>query len=209
MLSIKTITPQIILVKAPTQVQLGATFLRFQEYYESPEFKDTIFTEGQFRKWYSEKYGANTYEIDWTGFNIPGSVFDPFIKGLFNPLSDAEKELVDLFRYRTDKFYVIGAQDGNPETLEHEICHGLYYTNREYALEVNRVISDHRSTLNDSLDPVYNYIASLMYHPSVHDDEVHAWVSANSEDLKKLGVTVPDIVVEQLQAIREKYFTED
>ena len=66
-LHIKKITDKIILVSADSQEELNRTFLRFQEHYESPEWKGKIFTDGQFRAWYSEKYGANTYERDWSG----------------------------------------------------------------------------------------------------------------------------------------------
>lgn len=202
MLTLKALNSQIILVKATEQAELGQAFLRFQEHYESPEFKDKIFTEGQFRQWYSEKYGANTYERDWTGFNIPGSIFDPFVKGLFDPLTQAEQELVKLFRYRADKFYVIGAQDSSPETLEHEICHGLFYTNDSYRDGVKIILGNNP----EAIKPVYEYIASLMYHPSVHEDEVHAWLSANSEELDKEGVKVDEKVVKQLQYQRKYHY---
>ena len=52
--------------------------MRFQEHYESPEFTGTVFTVGAFRKWYAETYGAFTYASDWSGFNIPGTVLEPF-----------------------------------------------------------------------------------------------------------------------------------
>ena len=117
---------------ADSQEELGRTFIRFQEYYESPnpEFKGKIFTLGMVRQWYSIKYGADTYHHDWTGFNFPSKVLIPFKQGLFDPLTTEETELLNLFKYRNDHFYIMGAQ--NVETLRHELSHALYDSNIKY-----------------------------------------------------------------------------
>ena len=43
----KTIAPNIYWLDFDSQYQLAEAFLRFQEHYESPEFKDKVFTYGQ------------------------------------------------------------------------------------------------------------------------------------------------------------------
>lgn len=64
----------------------AATFLRFQEHYESPEFRGKIFTLEEYQRWYiahsprGQTTGAFTYEEDWTGFNIPSEILDPFYR---------------------------------------------------------------------------------------------------------------------------------
>ena len=100
-------------VWADSQEELGLTFMCFQEYYEStnPAFKNNIFTLGQLKRWYSETYGANNYQTTWVGFNFPSKVLIPFKEGLFDPLITEEKRLLDLFKYRSDDFYIIGAQN--------------------------------------------------------------------------------------------------
>ncbi|MEB3209634.1 MAG: hypothetical protein VKK63_12075, partial [Synechococcus sp.] len=75
-------------ISADSQEELGNTFIRFQEHYESPKFKEQIFTVGQVRSWYSSTYGANTYEKDWSGYNFPSTVLKPFRDGLFDPLTN-------------------------------------------------------------------------------------------------------------------------
>lgn len=53
-----------------TQEQLASTFLRFQEHYESPEFRGKIFTLDEYKEWYmtnspnSIKKGIFTYYED-------------------------------------------------------------------------------------------------------------------------------------------------
>jgi hypothetical protein len=71
MLHVEVLTSKIVLLKARSQQELGRTFLRFQEHYESPEWKGKVFTIGQIRAWYAETYGADTYERDQhTGWEL-------------------------------------------------------------------------------------------------------------------------------------------
>lgn len=191
MLKTRKISDRIVLVSADSQVELCRTFMRFQEHYENPEFKGKTFTEGQLRAWYASNSdsGASTYEHDVFGFNIPSFVLDPFIKGLFDPLTPLEAELVSLFRYRQDNFYLIGAQEDGIDqafnALEHEICHGLYFTEPAYRKACLAIVDKHRS----ELDPVLEYLKKKLYHPDVFDDECHAFISADLDWLKeKRGV---------------------
>ena len=50
--------------------RMARTLMRFQEFYESREFKDTYFTREEFEAWYQKTRGR-TYEDDWAeGFKI-------------------------------------------------------------------------------------------------------------------------------------------
>lgn len=55
--------------------EMAYTFLRFQEYYESPEFQGEIFTIKQYRRWYvgQSKTKNFSYYKDWGGFNMTPS----------------------------------------------------------------------------------------------------------------------------------------
>ena len=61
-----------------TQYDLCMSFLRVQEFYESPEFKGRYFTLEEFMDWWSFSQskikGSFDYPIRWSGFNIPGEV---------------------------------------------------------------------------------------------------------------------------------------
>ena len=74
MLKIKKQKHNAVLISADSQEELADSFMRFQEFYENPYWADKIFTVGQVKKWYSEKYGADTYRFDWHGFNFPSCV---------------------------------------------------------------------------------------------------------------------------------------
>src|ERR1019366_973309 len=73
--TIKEIKSNIFLVKFKLQYDLCLTFLRYQEFYESPNkrFRNHSFTIIDFMSWYSSAFGNGifTYPNDWNGFNFP------------------------------------------------------------------------------------------------------------------------------------------
>lgn len=188
-------------VKADSQDELGLTFMRFQEYYESSNssFKNNIFTLGQLRKWYSETYGSNSYHISWVGFNFPSRVLIPFKEGLFDPLTTEEKNLLELLRYRADDFYVIGSQDQN--VLRHELSHALYASDIKYRKEIDKFLSMNKHKLKQ----VYRYILKKGYCKDVLNDELQAYITDN-DDNELINITCPTII-SGINKIYNKYNT--
>lgn len=176
-------------VWADSQDELGLTFMRFQEYYESanPNFRGKIFTQGQLKRWYSEEYGSNSYHSHWVGFNFPSSVLTPFKEGLFDPLTIEEQRLVDLFKYRSDNFYIIGAQ--SKATLRHELSHALYTTNPKYKDEINKFFIKHKHKLKNTI----KYIKDKGYCDEVLFDEIQAYITDN-DDNELINITCPSIL---------------
>ena len=172
---------------------------RFQEYYESPnpEFKGKIFTLGMVRQWYSIKYGADTYHHDWTGFNFPSKVLIPFKQGLFDPLTTEETELLNLFKYRNDHFYIMGAQ--NVETLSHELSHALYDSNIKYKTEINKYINKNKK----QLEKAKKYILEKGYDQEVINDELQAYIT-DKDDQGIIHLINPKII-SGINFIYEKY----
>lgn len=141
---------KIHLLTFDSQQNIASTFCRFQEHYESPNFREKIFSLEEFQKWYIQnspngrKTGDFTYYSDWNGFNIPSSTLQPFYDGRFNPLSDAEKRILDMFENETGVFYIIGIHKGTEkidQLLRHETAHGLFYTNDDYRTQVLSLLS--------------------------------------------------------------------
>lgn len=176
-------------VWADSQDELGLTFMRFQEYYESanPDFRGKIFTQGQLRKWYSETYGSNSYHTHWVGFNFPSKVLNPFKEGLFDPLTTEEQKLLDLFRYRSDDFYIIGAQ--NNSTLRHELAHALYASNPKYKLEIDNFLKKNQKKLRNT----NKYILGKGYCKEVLNDEIQAYITDN-DDNELINTTCSSII---------------
>lgn len=201
-MKLEQITQHIILLLFETAEEAAAVFMRFQEHYESPnpDFKGGVFTIGQYHDWYSQDNGAATYCKDWGGFNIPGYILKPFVQGLFDPLTKDEQKIVDLFKYRTDKFYLIGAgENSGKDTVDHEVCHGMYYTCDEYREEVQQVLDEY------DLSELESYLLSNGYCQEVLMDEVHAYISASRDYLEENEFEIDDDLHKRLRQLKKKY----
>ena len=188
-----------VLIQTDSNESLAYTFLRFQEHYESPKFKDQIFTIGQLKRWYSETYGADTYTKDWVGFNFPSYVLKPFREGLFDPLTKEEQDLLDLFKYRNDNFYIIGAN--NNTTIRHELAHALYQYSLNYQQEINQICNN--KTYKKHIKKIRQYILNKGYHIDVINDEIQAYVTDNDDAFIKQNL--PQSIIDKINCCYQKY----
>lgn len=196
------ISSNIIQLNYRTPQELCNAFCRFEEHYESPEFKGKIFTLGQYKEWYCDRYGAWSYNSDWSGFNLPSESLQPFFKGLFDPLSEAEQEIVDLFKTKEGKYYVIGTSDkSDPDVLEHEVCHAMFSCFDNYKKDVLTVLNKKTK----SLEKLKKHLLDIGYADSVLLDEVNAYICESSSYLDEKGIDYPKELVPILKDIKNKY----
>lgn len=181
---IKEVRPNVFAVIIKDDYDRAMTFCRVQEFYESPnkKFRGKDFSIWDYMKWYSSEYKRGfSYGVDWSGFNIPYDViekcydlqvmsetpYDDEMYYIFNKISDMKKD---------GKAYIIGADSLDSDTFNHEICHGLYYTNNQYKQLVNEI------TLTI---PTKNYsvfqknLIDMGYTESVVEDEIQAYLTTN------------------------------
>jgi hypothetical protein len=206
-MKLKEIKPNTYVVDFETREELLKSFIRFQEYYESPEFKDKVFTVKEYSEWYMKTEGKETftYYSDWSGCNVPSYVFDFFRSGKMNPLSEQEQNLLDMLP-TSGKFYVIGTFDGGAEgVIEHELCHSLFYSDENYKNESLELLSKYK----DELSEVKSWILNMGYHESVLLDEVQAYVSASTDDLIEKKVNYPKELHNELKTLLSKYDNDD
>jgi len=203
----KKLADRIHLLIFENQQDITSTFLRFQEHYESPEFRGKIFTFDEFQEWYVKNSpkgavsGEFTYYSDWNGFNIPSYILKPFYNGKFNPLSEQERSFLDIFKDEGGTFYIIGVHKESKikdQLLKHEIAHGLFYTNDSYRLEVQQTLSrfDDIKKIKEELS------LKAGYHEEVLEDEVHAYSIDYESNLK---TPIPEKLSEELRKLYEKY----
>jgi hypothetical protein len=152
---------------------LHSMFLRFQEYYESPKFAGTVFTEKEFREWHITEYGE-TYENKWAGFNIPDYIITPFKQGVFNPLSKAEKTLLKICK-PFNRFYIIGSMEADDDTLKHEMAHAAFYLSDTYRHEVTKLVED-----LPNLQDLKRKLVTTGYTEDVLVDEIQAYAITTS-----------------------------
>lgn len=176
------VKPRIFYLDFKKQYDCNMMFLRYQEYYESPnpKFRGKSFNILDFMEWYSQKYGAGafTYAVDWAGFNIPGKVVkEVWEKGIFDrTVYDYEMKMVYercLEKYPDGKFYII-AGVGRGWAMKHEIAHGFFYTQPKYKKEMTKLV---KSLGKRFFKSMCNDLERIGYTPKVYIDECQAYLS--------------------------------
>jgi hypothetical protein len=144
-------------------------FLRFQEHYESPGFKGTIFTWAQYVAWYKKARGSFSYPWDWAGYNFPGHILRPFREGQFDPLTHREKALLLTLEAVGDQDYVIGTHEDFEDSLDHELAHAFWHLDPDYRSAVEAVLQD-----GDYRLQMQALAEGDGYDPAVFMDEIQA-----------------------------------
>ena len=193
---IEEVRPNVFAVIVKDHYHRAMLFCRVQEYYESPnpQFRGKNFNIWDYIEWYSREHGdVFTYTHDWGGFNIPlKTAWDCYekLKGYETPYDVAMDTIIRTIESRTFNekkntrnwnAYIIGAPTTEDETFEHEVCHGLYATNKEYKALVDEITEtiewqDYLKFEGNLLD--------MGYTASVIPDEIQAYLSTNYEYTK-------------------------
>ncbi len=190
--SIEEVRPNVFAVIVKDHYHRAMLFCRVQEYYESPnpQFKGKNFSIWDYIEWYSREHkDVFTYAFDWGGFNIPlKTAWDcyeklkeyesPYDKVMDNIIGTIELKMFNKKSTRNWNGYIIGADSIESDTFEHEICHGLYATNKEYKLLVDEVTET--ISTKDYLT-FKNNLIKMGYNDNVIDDEIQAYLSTNWE----------------------------
>jgi hypothetical protein len=208
--SIEEVRPNVFAVIVKDHYHRAMLFMRVQEFYESPnpDFRGKDFNIWDYIEWYSREHrDVFTYTFDWGGFNIPLKTAwecyegkDKAPKKGYNgvrslpdtwksPYDEVMKDIVwsiesrMFYKKNTRNWnaYIIGADSTESDTFEHEICHGLYATNKEYKQLVDE-ITETIST-KDYLT-FKNNLIKMGYTDGVINDEIQAYLSTNYEYTK-------------------------
>lgn len=176
-MKVKPIYPNLYLYTFPNQYELCSTFIRLQEYYESPykEIRRKYFRLDQYMDLYAKDQEGNkfTYFEDWNGFNVPGHIVDLFMRVFSSDLSKRELTLLNQLPDLCDeKYYVIGTVEGEIDTIKHEVAHGLYYLNKEYKKKMNKLINNMPIPLRKKAE---KSLIELGYCKAVLKDELQAY----------------------------------
>lgn len=195
---IKEVKPNIFAVIIKDRYDRAMTFCRVQEFYESPnpKFRGTNFSIWDYMKWYNEEYGNGfSYASDWSGFNVPLKTAwkcftmliehqTPYDIIMDNIVSEIECLTFSKNGKRNLKAYIIGTDTTDGWLFSHEVCHGLWSTNKEYKRQAKslakEIDSDHYQLFKRNL--LY-----MGYTDKVIDDEIQAYLmyGHDSEDFGK------------------------
>ena len=160
--------------------EMCATFMRIQEFYESPKFRSKFIDLNNFYNYYKKTHNDKfTYLKDWGGFNLPSEVIKDFFKK-HKFLYKKEKQFYKKYKKivkenKNDKFYIVGLTKYSPlSTFKHEITHGIYYLKNDYRKSVNSLLSKYSKSY---FKVIKDYLDNLGYSDKVFFDEVNAYLT--------------------------------
>jgi len=192
-MKIKEIFPKVYLCLFKDAYQLCMSFVRMQEFYESPKYRGKAFTLEEFMEWWSKEYGDGifTYTGEWDGFNVPGKIIWKWMEKIECNFTGPENILLnkledELYKNKQDiqNIYLIGAHEacGKRELKKvicHEFSHALYYLDKQYrksCIELMKV------TDPKIIDAKSKLLLSIGYCKSVINDEIQAYFSTEGTE---------------------------
>ncbi len=212
-MKVKEIYPNLFLFTYPNQYELASTFIRLQEFYESPykQIRNKYFTLEKFMDLYAKDQKKNkfTYFEDWSGYNIPGDIVLKFLELFQNDLTKKERKLLNRFLKTGvhQKFYIIGTIKGDKNTIKHEIAHGLYYLNKDYNKEMSQLIKEMPKSLRSTAE---KYLMNLGYCKAVLKDELQAYFATGLDrGMIYIGYHVIfQYYIQRIKRVFKKYYKE-
>ena len=199
---VKEVKPKIYCVTVDDDYDRAMLFCRYQEFYESPykKFRGKPFTWMQYMRHYKSMWKKRvfTYPEDWSGYNIPSNVMQK-ANHIFCGETEYDDIMNDIYFYcaidsqnknnntRCD-WYLIGASSKDLKTMDHEIAHGLYFTNKDYRKNANKLISEIKPKDYEKSKKILikmGYVGDK----KIIDDEIQAFMSTglyNGLDIKQL-----------------------
>lgn len=194
-MNISLVLPKIYLLEFEKHSELLSSFIRFSAYYESSQFKNTIFTLKEVKK------ATPTFKYI-SGFNIDDSALEPFYSNKFKNITKNEKKILNLFKNIPKPFYIIGIceEKWTYNVLCHEIAHGLWYTNKKYKKQVKSILKKINKIQYGMLDWEMRL---RRIHESKKEDEIHAYLL--SDDTMRSLINLDDNISHKLLHTYKKY----
>lgn len=194
---------QIYLLYADSNYELAMSFMRFQEFYESPngKFRGKDFNHEEYMDWYAAENGNFTYSLDWSGFNLPDDVYNKAIPMVVhNDLWEKELELMQLVSKirdecdRPQKYYILGASVDSPKDTAvvcyHEIAHAMWYLYPKYKKAQRENI---KAIPEATLSKIKEILMKRGYGKNVILDEVQAYISTDTAKELRSEMKFPTI----------------
>jgi hypothetical protein len=200
---VKEIKPFIYCVEVDDDYDRAMLFCRYQEFYESPykKFRGKRFTWMEYMRHYklAWKKRTFTYPDDWSGYNIPSNVMDK-ANNIFYKDTEYDVIMNDIYFYcaidsqnknngTKCNWYLIGASSKDKGTTNHEIAHGLYFTNEDYKKNATKLIKNIKPTHYEKLKKKL-IMMGYVDDKKIIDDEIQAFMSTglynglNTKELK-------------------------
>ena len=190
---IREILPKIFVLTFDRKYELCMTFVRIQEFYESPVFRNRYFDLETFIDYWSAKFGNGsfTYPSVWNGFNLPGKIIEKWVSVVSEHrdlrqreailLKDIEQECEER-GYDLSDIYVIGVHKEQSEeriadVINHEVAHALYTLYPKYKRSCNKLL---RGLPDIIATKAQGKLKVMGYGKNVFRDEMQAYFSTET-----------------------------
>lgn len=207
--------PNCLLLSFDKQKHLALTFCRVQEFYESPkkELNGKYFSFNEFVDIIMDDEGYIDYFNFWTGFNIPGNVFEKWKEIIGDkPLSDYECDLWSIINFSNidkNNYYIIGALKKDKDVIKHEIAHALYYMNADYKSEMDMLTESFLKENKKEFNKFVKELKKLGYCEYVTNDEIQAYMASSTKnelvDDFKLNYDDLNTLIKKYNKVLRKY----
>ncbi len=188
--NVKEVYPKIYCAIVDDNYDRAMLFCRYQEFYESPtkKYRGKYFSWVDYMRYYKDHWKKDTftYPIDWSGYNIPSTILE---KGVDTFYKETEYDVImnNIFFYcsldsqnknngKSTDWYLIGASSKDLRTMDHEIAHGLFFTNKDYRLAMLVQLTAIPQKVRDKID---KKLIKMGYvnDRKILDDETQAFLS--------------------------------
>lgn len=191
----KILLPHIYVLAFDTRYELCMSFVRIQEFYESPKFKGRYFTLEQYIDYWSKEFGKGsfTYPSVWNGFNVPGNILNKWLDKFDDDLRKREEEILEkvdnliqkeqgfIYPDNYEKTYIIGTHKENGikysnQIIKHELAHSMYCLYPEYKKRCKKLL---KSIPEKDYKDTVKLLTEMGYGKNVMDDELQAYFSTS------------------------------
>ena len=183
-MSVKELYKGLFHVKFNAQYTETSTFMRLQEFYESPftAIRSKYFTREDYEDRYFKEYGLFDYYTKWSGFNVPGNTVNLFFR-VFSEHNDLTKKETKLFKEvlkisskKQDSYYLIATHDD--ADIDHEVAHGFYYLFPEYRESMTKLLKEFSNC--SMMKKLRIKLLNCGYCKKFLDDEAQAYLSTDT-----------------------------
>lgn len=151
---------------------LAETFMRIEEFVESPTWKGQVFTRKEFNAWHKECFPGQTYADRWGGFNVPSSAIRTF-RRRFRDQNEQERALILALDHagalRDKRSYIIATVSTRSHTFRHELAHGLFALSVEYRAAARHIVRKHGARR------LRRHLVHMGYGAHTIEDEIQAY----------------------------------
>lgn len=186
--SFKKLRDRLYELRFDDQHEMCMTFLRYQEFYESPRYVGRKFTLAEFMSWYvkdQNKDGSFSYPRDWGGFNLPVDIIAQVRNlGIDDP-NHYDSLMHFVWRAITaecDGAYLIGVTQG-AQLDRHEATHAMFHIDDAYRSKVMGVLQSQRNA--DLVGKLQVILMKSGYAEVTSLDEVNAYVTTGDHNFFK------------------------